>query len=186
MPTKPTKFPEWASQDETDPTSGEANVAEPPESRKDSGWSRREIPPRQWFNWLGRLTYEWIEWLDYLAIESGSNSDGEWAKFGDGTMLTRQSKLLGSASSIGMGTFATPYLTPTVGLTFPQAFLSAPKMAFSHTITPLPAKTAATAFIPAYGSIDATSIVDYKGVKMTDDNGTEDVTVHVIAFEEAA
>jgi len=62
MATRPDKLPEWATVDEIDPVSGQSNVVEPPPERKESGWTRREIPPRQWFNWLARTVGKWIEW----------------------------------------------------------------------------------------------------------------------------
>lgn len=64
MPERPQDLPRWAMEDQIDETSGQLNVVEPPEARKDSGWDRREIPPRQWFNWLARKTAKWVEWLD--------------------------------------------------------------------------------------------------------------------------
>jgi len=63
MPTKP-DFPRWASEDEIDPISGQNNVIEPPVERKSSGWTRHEVPPRQWWNWLHRKTFEWLQFLD--------------------------------------------------------------------------------------------------------------------------
>jgi len=62
MAERPDKLPEWATVDEIDPVSGQSNVVEPPPERKESGWTRREIPPRQWFNWLARYYKQWIEW----------------------------------------------------------------------------------------------------------------------------
>jgi len=62
MAERPDKLPEWATVDEIDPVSGQSNVVEPPPERKESGWTRREIPPRQWFNWLARTVGGWIEW----------------------------------------------------------------------------------------------------------------------------
>jgi len=62
MAERPDKLPEWATVDEIDPVSGQSNVVEPPPERKESGWTRREIPPRQWFNWLARYYKRWIEW----------------------------------------------------------------------------------------------------------------------------
>jgi len=68
MPTEPTKLPEWATTDVVDGTSGENNVAEPSAAKKLRGWDREEIPPRQWWNWLGRLTNEWVEWFQGTTI----------------------------------------------------------------------------------------------------------------------
>lgn len=60
IPTKP----KWAINDITDPVSGENNVVEPPESKKLQGWGRKEIPPRQWVNWLFKQTYLGLEWAE--------------------------------------------------------------------------------------------------------------------------
>lgn len=62
MADRPEQLPEWATEDQVDDVSGQNNVVEPPAERKESGWDRREIPPRQWQNWLARLYYRWIEW----------------------------------------------------------------------------------------------------------------------------
>ena len=64
MADKPEKFPDWALEDEVDEVSGQLNVVEPPAQRFDSGWTRREIPPRQWMNWLLRKTALWFRWLE--------------------------------------------------------------------------------------------------------------------------
>jgi HAMP domain-containing protein len=64
---KPDKFPDWATEEQIDPVSGQNNVVEPPDIRKQSGWTRREIPPRQWFNWLAKKTAEWLRWFEPRA-----------------------------------------------------------------------------------------------------------------------
>ena len=64
MAEKPDKFPDWATEEEIDEVSGQANFVEPPDFRKESGWTRREIPPRQWFNWLARKTGLWFRWVE--------------------------------------------------------------------------------------------------------------------------
>lgn len=64
MADKPDKFPDWALEEEVDPVSGQLNRVEPPEFRKETGWQRREIPPRQWFNWQAWLTGKWIRWIE--------------------------------------------------------------------------------------------------------------------------
>lgn len=70
MATKPTEIPEWASADVVDPISGQNNVLEPPPEKKMEGWARLEFPPRNWFNWLGRLTYQWIDWFKQQEEQS--------------------------------------------------------------------------------------------------------------------
>lgn len=74
MVDRPTVYPKWADVDETDPVSGQSNVVEPPTAREDSGWTRREIPPRQWMNWLHRWTYRWIAWFDQ-ELQAATNEE---------------------------------------------------------------------------------------------------------------
>ena len=61
---KPTLFPDWALSDIIDPTSGQNNVVEPSAGQKNTGWTFKQFPPRQFFNWLLRLTNEWLKWFD--------------------------------------------------------------------------------------------------------------------------
>lgn len=55
--TKPTKYPQWAS----DGTTGQ--IVEPSTAKKALGWII-EKPPFQFFNWLFNLIYQWVEWFD--------------------------------------------------------------------------------------------------------------------------
>lgn len=72
MADKPDKFPDWATEEQADPVSGQLNRVEPPEFRKETGWTRREIPPRQWFNWQAWLTGRWIRWIVPILEGLGS------------------------------------------------------------------------------------------------------------------
>lgn len=53
--TKPTKHPEFCRT---------GDVVEPSSGKKDAGWLYTEKPPRQYFNWLHRLTYQWTQWIE--------------------------------------------------------------------------------------------------------------------------
>ena len=67
--TKPTDLPRFAEDDVVDSTTLLNNVAEPPESVKDSGWVPAFMEPsRRYMNWLHRITYLWCKW----ANESGT------------------------------------------------------------------------------------------------------------------
>ena len=100
MAQKPDKFPDWATEEEIDEVSGQANFVEPPDFRKESGWTRREIPPRQWFNWLARKTGLWLRWvedrlegLQYASEEEALAGEAEDrviapARFGDQSLTT--------------------------------------------------------------------------------------------------
>ncbi len=57
---EPTKLPEWASVPGIDPVSLQPNIAEPSESKKDSGFNFKERPPRQDFNWWMNLVWGWV------------------------------------------------------------------------------------------------------------------------------
>lgn len=71
MAVKPVKadgitpnYPRWATNIEINPDNGESNKYEPPEAKKDKGWERGEVPPRQWLNYNADLIYQWIKYLD--------------------------------------------------------------------------------------------------------------------------
>lgn len=68
--TRPTKTPEWASANPTDPVSGQPAIIEPSEAKKDSGHLRLERPTRHDHNWLFNLIWKWIEWLDQETVHS--------------------------------------------------------------------------------------------------------------------
>jgi hypothetical protein len=70
--TRPTEFPAWATSDQVNPTSGQNNVVTPDAAHKTFGWDFKEKPPRQYFNWLGRLQYEWSLWFDQEVNRIGS------------------------------------------------------------------------------------------------------------------
>lgn len=67
MATKPTETPNWAT-DHTVNTSMETGgvpnaVVRPPAAKIQAGWQHSEAPPFSFFNWLAKLTGQWIEWL---------------------------------------------------------------------------------------------------------------------------
>lgn len=60
--SKPTKVPRWA-------TSGGALNTEPSEGKKDVGWVVEE-PPADTMNWLQKLTYDWVLWLQDITNQA--------------------------------------------------------------------------------------------------------------------
>jgi hypothetical protein len=82
----PDVLPTWATQDLVDPTSGQNNVETPPDQAQQFGWSFQQYPPRNWFNWLSRWTYNWLNYLKQndsksrtvitFAPQGGGDSDG--------------------------------------------------------------------------------------------------------------
>jgi hypothetical protein len=75
--TRPDFKPQWATENVIDPISGQNNVVTPPTEKQLNGWDLKEYPVRQWFNWLGRYTYLWIDYLDSLAAQSIVNDGTE-------------------------------------------------------------------------------------------------------------
>jgi len=81
MPTvqKPDMFPVWASDDQADPISKQNNVLVPPTNKQQYGWARLEFPPRNWFNWLARKTYQWLQYLYQMQAQEVTTTDSTGA-----------------------------------------------------------------------------------------------------------
>lgn len=75
MALRPSVKPRFATTNLNNGPLGGANVTEPSELKKDSGWDAGEKPPRETFNWLHRITYLWIDYLDELALNSLQKSN---------------------------------------------------------------------------------------------------------------
>ena len=59
--TRPEALPRWADVEVFNPETGQMNVIEPPEEKKNKGWEFKEFPPRNWLNWLFKTTYLWLK-----------------------------------------------------------------------------------------------------------------------------
>lgn len=79
MTDRPAKLPEWATDDRFSEITNNWNVVEPTDSKKKVGWDVFEKPARNYFNWLGRLTYQWLNYFDYLFNTLRKKSDGNGA-----------------------------------------------------------------------------------------------------------
>lgn len=64
---RPDLYPEWALNLVKDNISGQYNIYTPPQAKRNVGFTFKEKPWRQAFNWLFNTIYEWISWLDYTA-----------------------------------------------------------------------------------------------------------------------
>lgn len=76
---RPTVLPEWATTDQLDPISGQNNVLTPPPEQLLYGWKRLQFPPRNWFNWLARYTYQWLAYLSQQESQSVVTNDNTGA-----------------------------------------------------------------------------------------------------------
>ena len=62
--TRPTVFPDLATDDVYNGLLGAINVQEPPTGIKTDGYDYGYKPPREYFNWYGRITNNWIKYID--------------------------------------------------------------------------------------------------------------------------
>jgi hypothetical protein len=62
--TRPTTFPDIALNDVANGLGGANNVQEPPLEFKEEGWDYGQKPEREFFNWLGRVTNNWLKYTD--------------------------------------------------------------------------------------------------------------------------
>jgi hypothetical protein len=74
MVLKPTVLPVWADLDQVDPISLQNNVLTPPPEYQQYGWTLKQFPPRNWFNWLGRYTYRWLAYLSQQDAQGNTVS----------------------------------------------------------------------------------------------------------------
>jgi len=108
-------------------------------NRTDRLWNRRTN--RVWFRaWTSNLPNSWIDMFNQSSIvgtvseaagvptgaiiEKGSNANGDYTKFADGTMICTISKLADSATSFGSGTASDPFRSSVKEYVFPAAFVT--------------------------------------------------------------
>ena len=118
------------------------DTIEPPEAKKDTGYIAGDKPPAKWENWLRKGTYEALDEtrdviegidsqlaqieLDVIDLlenksihSSGSNANGRWIRFQDGTQIcsfTQKTTGLSVAANTNNSGF----------LSFPSPFLEQP------------------------------------------------------------
>lgn len=62
--TRPTVFPELATDDVYNGLLGAINVQEPPADIKSDGYDYGAKLPREFHNWYGRITNNWLKYAD--------------------------------------------------------------------------------------------------------------------------
>ena len=65
------------------------------------------------------------------VIEHGTNANGDYVRFADGTQICTHAIALGTLLAVGNGSYATPYATASATWVFPAAFASAPRVSGS-------------------------------------------------------
>jgi hypothetical protein len=112
-------------------------------------------------------------------IERGSNTNGEYVRFADGTQICTITEALGSALANGSGTRTSPYYTTSVGITFPAAFIAAPSLSYNYLISA--GGIQERAFNGTTGAVTTTQASSFRALAATDSNTARDVTVYVTA-----
>ena len=77
--SRPTAFPDYATDDVNNGLAGAPNVQEPPLGKKQQGHDYGEKPPREFLNWIHRTTNNWLKYADervtaLLDLMDGSKS----------------------------------------------------------------------------------------------------------------
>lgn len=123
---------------------------------------------------------DWGVWRP-LTPERGSNSNGEYVRFADGTQICTHTLDLGPRDAVGSGTYSNPYRTQTPNWTFPAAFIDS-NVQFN-----------ATAFVDSVGAaqrvafvgaraITSTVVNQVQGYTGSDASGNASITAAMVAI----
>ena len=116
-----------------------------------------------------------------VIVESGSNEDGEYIRFGDGTQICWQTFYAGTRTYAGDGTYANPYRSNTVNWTFPKPFISPPTLSLTGQI----ASSSASARANSCGSssdITGSRVVNIQCVMLSSNSTDADVFIYALAI----
>lgn len=109
-------------------------------------------------------------------IERGSNSNGEFVKFADGTQFCWGKKNLGSPTANGEGTFSSPHRTSVENLSLPSSFTTEPD--FVHVSASVDeSDSRSRMFLASYRGVSTTAISSVQAYKVSGSVGDGDVTV---------
>jgi hypothetical protein len=161
-------------------------------NRTDHLWNRRTS--KVWFrSWTDNSPNPWFEVFNQASIlgsvsqsagvptgaiiEKGSNSNGEYTKFADGTMICWISKPANSATSFGSGTAADPYRSSVADYTFPVAFVTDAPVVSSSAYRNV-SSTGRIAYA-AFEDVTLTGITQAQAITVTNDVAP---TLNFIAF----
>lgn len=89
---KPAEKPEWA-------TDVAADVETPLPGKQVLGWIS-EKPPYQWFNWLAKFTYLWINYFENVTDRVGAEFDAVVGSISSATHTTIEDAIAAGAKNI--------------------------------------------------------------------------------------
>lgn len=119
---RPTNYPEWATQDETDDVYGTPNKVQPSTEKQDYGQRGNRNTLRQDINWLFNTIREWVQFFDEqydigtvvtrnttgapTPTELGQTLGGTWeyidGSTGDGTLAGQAVKVYRKISEVNV------------------------------------------------------------------------------------
>lgn len=111
-------------------------------------------------------------------IERGSNANGEYTKYADGTLECWHTLSPGSSVALGDGSRSSPYRTSDFGWTFPSAFSATPSVTATARADD---NGAIRLHFVSLRSVTATSIAQANVVRFSDVSTALSPTVHAVA-----
>jgi hypothetical protein len=114
------------------------------------------------------------------VIESGSNSNGSYRRFADGTQVCWHRMNAGSATAFGSGTFNDPYRTAPLTWTYPAAFAAKPEGLGRAWTESASANNRRMMFVARLA--DEMEMEQIQGVRWSDHTGTDDTFISVMAI----
>lgn len=116
-----------------------------------------------------------------VIVESGSNENGEYVRFGDGTQICWQRFYAGTRTYVGEGTYANPYRSNTINWTFPKPFMSPPTLSLTGQVASGNASARANS-CGCSTDITGTRVVNIQCVMLTSNNTAADVYIYALAI----
>jgi hypothetical protein len=112
--------------------------------------------------------------------ESGSNTNGNYIKYDDGTMICYRTLVAGSRIAFGAGTLADPYRTVGFTWTFPASFNGIPVLCLTARIESSNAAVRANSC--AFHSIDNVGATQIQSIMVSSNSTAADVFINCIAI----
>jgi Protein of unknown function (DUF2793) len=114
------------------------------------------------------------------VIEHGSNANGAYTRWADGTQICRHSINLGDVTAVGSGSRAQPYLTTSSSWAYPAAFSDTPTVTGSA----MPGGGGAyeRMIVLAIAAANSTFAGTINATRLSDVSSSQTVTAHLLAI----
>ena len=116
------------------------------------------------------------------VIQRGSNANGAFTRWADGTQICRHEFNAGSATHAGSGTFADPYSTSAHTWSFPAAFAAAPTLALSARLADGSIPVVNRVFAFGFAGASPDNVTAIRAQRANAANASGDVIVHAQAI----